>query len=241
MDTKKLIIIGIVAIILIAAAVIMLTNSVNYERIEITPNGTSIEVPANQTRYVNDIESIKIWKWNDGVLLTHNSQENSMDLINLTGSSYNAMTDLIKNGEMENIDGITCYVINADELLEIHVFEFIKVNYNGKIYCIPLSNETSHDNILICCKDKDIAVHMAKSVVYKNVYPDTNKLDNAKSTIENMTGDLQSKANDYVNNANLDDAKSTIENLSNGLPSSGDAKSAMDKITGDLKSMIPGL
>lgn len=224
MDNKKLIIIGIVAIILIAAAIIMLTNFVDYERIEITPNGTSIEVPANQTRYVNDIESIKIWKWNDGVLLTHNSQENSMDLINLTGSSYNAMTDLIKNGEMENIDGITCYVINADELLEIHVFEFIKVNYNGKIYCIPLSNETSHDNILICCKDKDIAVHMAKSVVYKNIYPDTNKLDNAKSTIENMTGDLQSKANDYVNNANLDDAKS-----------------AMDQITGDLKSMIPGL
>ena len=51
MDTKKLIIIGIVAIILIAAAVIMLTNSVNYERIEITPNGTSIEVPARSTAH----------------------------------------------------------------------------------------------------------------------------------------------------------------------------------------------
>ena len=101
MDTKKLIIIGIVAIILIAAAIILVTNSVNYERIEITPNGTSIEVPANQTRYVNDIESIKIWKWNDGVLLTHNSQENGYDIINLTGSGYNAMADLIKNGEME--------------------------------------------------------------------------------------------------------------------------------------------
>ena len=223
MDTKKLIIIGIVAIILIAAAVIMLTNSVNYERIEITPNGTSIEVPANQTRYVNDIESIKIWKWNDGVLLTHNSQENGYDIINLTGSGYNAMADLIKNGEMENIDGITCYVINADELLEIHVFDIIKVNYNGKLYCIPLSNETSHDNIMICCKDKDIAVHMAKSVVYKNVYPE------------------QSKANDYVNNVDLDDAKSTIENMTNDLPSSGDAKSAMDQITGYLHTKIPGL
>ena len=153
MDTKKLIIIGIVAIILIAAAIIMLTNFVDYERIEITPNGTSIEVPANQTRYVNDIESIKIWKWNDGVLLTHNSQENGYDIINLTGSGYNAMAEIIKNGEMENIDGITCYVINADELLEIHVFDIIKVNYNGKLYCIPLSNETSHDNIMICCKD----------------------------------------------------------------------------------------
>ena len=241
MDTKKLIIIGIVAIILIAAAIIMLTNTVNYERIDITPNGTSIEVPANQTRYVNDIESIKIWKWNDGVLLTHNSQENGYDIINLTGSGYNAMAELIKNGEMENIDGITCYVINADELLEIHVFDIIKVNYNGKLYCIPLSNETSHDNIMICCKDKDIAVHMAKSVVYKNVYPETNKLDDAKSTIENMTGDLQSKANDYVNNVDLDDAKSAVENITNDLPSSSDAKSAMDQINGYLHSNIPGL
>ena len=134
------------------------------------------------------------------------------------------MSDLVKNGEVENVDGITCYVLNADELLEIHVFDFIKVNYNGKFYCIPLHNETSHDNILIISKDKDIAVHMAKSVEYKNVYPDTNKLDDAKSTINNITDDLQSKANDYLNNTDLDGAKSTIEN-----------------ITGDLQSKIPGL
>ena len=56
-----------------------------------------------------------------------------------------------------------------------------------------------------------------------------------------MTGDLQSKANDYVNNVDLDDAKSTIENITNDLPSSSDAKSAMDQINGYLHSNIPGL
>jgi len=226
MNNKKIImIIGIVAcILIIATAIIMIVNTQNYDRIEITPNGTSIDVPANQTKYMGDVEGIKFWKWNDGALATHNSRENSYDIINLTGSGFNTMSDLVKNGEVENVDGITCYVLNADELLEIHVFDFIKVNYNGKFYCIPLNNETSHDNILILSKDKDIAVHMAKSVEYKNVYPDTNKLDDAKSTINNITDDLQSKANNYLNNTDLDGAKSTIEN-----------------ITGDLQSKIPGL
>jgi len=226
MNNKKIImIIGIVAcILIIATAIIMIVNTQNYDRIEITPNGTSIDVPANQTKYMGDVEGIKFWKWNDGALATHNSRENSYDIINLTGSGFNTMSDLVKNGEVENVDGITCYVLNADKLLEIHVFDFIKVNYNGKFYCIPLYNETSNDNILIISKDKDIAVHMAKSVEYKNVYPDTNKLDDAKSTINNITDDLQSKANNYLNNTDLDGAKSTIEN-----------------ITGDLQSKIPGL
>ena len=82
--------------------------------------------------------------------------------------------------------------------MEIHIFEIIKVNYKGKFYCIPLSNETTHDNILICCNDKDIAAHMAKSVQYKNVYPNDTALDNAISTAENITEDLQSKANKYT-------------------------------------------
>ena len=48
---KKIIIIGIILLIIIGIAIVMLITSVNYERIEITPNGTSIEVPANQTEY----------------------------------------------------------------------------------------------------------------------------------------------------------------------------------------------
>ena len=117
-------------------------------------------------------------------------------------------------------------------LLKIQIFDIIKVNYNGKFYCIPLTNETTHDNILICCNDKNIAAHMAKSVEYKNVYPDKTKLENTISSVKNMTGDLQSKANDYANNNNLSEVKSTVEEKT-GV-NLNDAKTTIEQYTGKL-------
>ncbi|MBQ6512063.1 hypothetical protein [Methanobrevibacter sp.] len=230
-DNKKIIIIGIILLIIAAAIIFVILTSVNYERIDITPNGTTIEVPANQTEYDGNVEGAKIWHWNNGILLTYNNHEDP-NFIQVTELGFNAINELIKNGEKQNIDGITCYVINADELLEIHIFDIIKVNYNGKFYCIPLSNETTHDNILICCNDKNIAVHMAKSVVYKNVYPNHTDLGDAISTIENITGDLQSKANDYANSNNLSEIRSAVEEKT-GV-NLDYAKTTIEKYTGKL-------
>lgn len=191
-------------------------NTVNYERIDITPNGTSIEVPANQTKYNGDIEKIKLWSWNSGILIEYNSHENSNPL-KVSDLGLNTLNDILKNGEKQDIDGFTGYVINADDLMEIHIYDIIKVNYKGKFYCIPLSNETTHDNIIICCKDKDMAAHMARSVQYKNVYPDNNKINNTISTAQNVVNDLESKANNYANNTDLNNVKSTIEDKSGNL------------------------
>ena len=231
MDKKKMIIIGIILLIIVAGAIFVILTSVNYDRIDITPNGTTIEVPANQTKYDGNFEGAKIWHWNNGILVTYNSHEDP-NFIKVSELGFNTLNDVIKNGEKQNIDGFTCYVINADELVEIHIFDIIKVNYNGKFYCIPLTNETTHDNILICCNNKDMAAHMAKSVEYKNIYPNSTGLDDALSSVENMTGDLQSKANDYANNANLSKVKSSVEeetgiNLDN-------AKNTIEKYTGKL-------
>lgn len=231
MDNKKIIIIGIIVFVIVACFIFVMLTSVNYERIYITPNGTTIEVPANQTEYEGNVDGAKIWDWDDGILVTYNSHE-GFNLIQVSELGFNALKELIKNGEKQNIDGLTCYVINADELLEIHIFDIIKVNYNGKFYCIPLSNETTHDNILICCKNKDMAVHMAKSLQYKNVYPNTTDLDDAISTVENMTGDLQSKANDFTNNTNLSKVKSTVEEKT-GV-NLDDAQNTIEQYTGKL-------
>jgi hypothetical protein len=231
MDNKKVIIICIILLIIVSGIILVIMTSVNYDRIEITPNGTSIEVPANQTKYGGNIGGAKIWNWNNGILVTYNSQGDK-NLIKVSEFGINALNDLIKNGEKQNIDGFTCYVINADELLKIQIFEIIKVNYNGKFYCIPLSNQTTHDNILICCKDKDMAVHMAKSVQYKNVYPNDTDLDNPLSTVKNMTSDLQSKANDFANNTNLSDIKSQAEEKTGNILD--DAKTGIERYTGKL-------
>lgn len=230
MDNKKIIIIGIILLIIIAGVIFVILTTVDYERIEITPNGTSIEVPANQTKFDGDVESAKIWNWNNGILVTYNSHEDE-NLIKVTELGFNTLNELIKNGEKQDLDGFTGYVINADELLEIHIFDIIKVNYNGKFYCIPLSNETTHDNILICCNDKDMAVHMAKSVQYKNVYPDAD-LHVSLSDVGNMSEDLQSLANDYVNNTTLNEVKSTVEEKT-GL-NLDDAQNTIEQYTGKI-------
>ncbi len=231
MDNKKIIIIAAIILIIAAGIIFVVLTTVNYERIEITPNGTSIEVPANQTKYDGEFESVKIWDWNKGILVTYNSYEDD-NIIKVTELGFNTLNKLIKTGEKQDIDGFTGYVINADELMQIQIFDVIKLNYNGKFYCIPLSNETTHDNIIICCKDKDMAAHMAKSVQYKNVYPEKTKLNNTISTVKNFTEDLQSKANDYTNNANLSNIKSTVEEKT-GI-NLDDAKSGIEEYTGKL-------
>ena len=231
MDNKKIIMIGIIILVIAAGIILVMLTSVNYEKIEITPNGTSIEVPANQTKYNGKIESAKIWNWNNGILVTYNSNEDK-NPVKVTELGFNALNELIKNGEKQTIDGFTCYVINADDLLEIHIFDIIKVNYKGKFYCIPLSNETTHDNIIICCNDRDMAVHMAKSVQYKNVYPDTTDLNDTISNLKNLTENLQSTANNYTNNTNLSNVKSEIEGKT-GV-NLDDAKTAIEQYIGKL-------
>ncbi len=230
MDNKKIIIIGIIFIIVIGVIFVILT-SVNYERIDITPNGTSIEVPFNQTKYDGNIEGAKIWNWNNGLMVTYNNHEDP-NFIQVTELGFNALKELIENGEKQNIDGVTCYVINADDLLQISIFDIIKVNYNGKFYCIPLANETTSDNILICCNDKNIAVHMAQSVQYKDVYPNSTDFDIDISTSGNLTEDLHSTITDYANSTNLSDVKSTVEEKT-GL-NLDDAKNAVEQYTGKL-------
>lgn len=201
MDNKKIVIIGVLLLIIVGVILLILLNTANYEKIEITPNGTSIEVPANQTEYRGEVSGIKIWNWDKGVLITYNSHEDSV--IKVGQLSFNTINELIDNSPMEEADGFTCHVINADELLEISIFDIVKLNYNGKLYCISTSNSSSQDNIIICCDNKDMAVHMANSIVYKNVYPNDSNSNSINlsidsntinSTIDTITEEIQSKS-----------------------------------------------
>lgn len=211
MENKKFYIIGIILLIILSGVIFLILTSVNYETIEITPHGTSIEVPANQTKYDGEFESLRLWNWNNGILLTYNNLEDK-NLIKMTEVGYNSIIKVVQNGQKQDLDGYEAYVINADELLAIHIFDIIKVHYNGKLFCIPLSNNTTHDNILIICKDKDMAVHMAQSVKYKKVFSESNS-NYPITTVKNMTDDLQSFANDLKNySSNLTMVKTDLKN-----------------------------
>ncbi|WP_295599497.1 hypothetical protein [uncultured Methanobrevibacter sp.] len=230
MDNKKMMIIAAIILIIVAAILFVALTSQQYERIEVTPNGTSMDVPFNQTKYAGEVESAKIWNWKNGILVTYNSYEDG-SLIKVGEMGFNTLKQIIENGEKQDIDGYTCYVINADEVMKISIFDIIKVNYNGKFYCIPLSNQTTHDNILICCNNRDIAVHMAKSVEYKNVFPNKAGLNDTLASIENMTGELESKANDLANNTNLSEIQSKVEEAGINLDN---VKSSVEQYSGKL-------
>ena len=236
-----MIIIGAVILIIVAIILVMVLTSVNYEKLEITPNGTTIDVPANQTKYNGDYEGIKIWNWDNGILVTYNNHADP-DYLKVGELGFNALNELIKNAEKQEIDGFTSYVINADDIFEIQIFEFIKVNYKGKFYCIPLKNETTHDNIIIFCMDKDIAVHMAKSVKYKNVYPQSNSFDHVKSSIQEEVGDWQDQITNYTNSADFKDVQSSVQQEINEYANSTDFKdlqSAVQNKIGEWQSKIP--
>ena len=230
MDNKKMMIITAIILVIVAAVLFVVLTYQQYERIEVTPNGTSMDVPYNQTKYAGEVESAKIWNWKNGILVTYNSYEDD-SLIKVGEMGFNTLNQIIENGEKQNIDGYTYYVINADEVLKISIFDIIKVNYNGKFYCIPLSNQTTHDNILICCNNRDIAVHMAKSVEYKNIFPEKTGLNDTLSNIKNMTGDLQSKANALANNTNLSGIQGKLEETGISLDN---VKSEVEQYTGKL-------
>lgn len=42
----------------------------------------------------------------------------------------------------------------------------VKMDIDGKFYCIFL-DDANHDTVVVCCNDKDVAVHMAHSINYK--------------------------------------------------------------------------
>ncbi len=228
-----MIVIGIVILIIAVAGIIFfVSSSQQYERIDITPNGTSIEVPYNKTTYEGEFESAKVWDWDEGMLITYNSNADK-NYLKVTKMGFESLNELIKSsGEKQDFGGQTGYVIDADKLLEIHLFDMIKVNYKGKFYCIQLSNNTTHDNILICCKDKDMAIHMSQSVEYKNVYKNkTTDIEDTIEAVDNISKDVGTLTNEYEKYVNsTDNNSSTNNNNSSAIAMGFDLDNNINKI-----------
>ena len=222
MDKKKIIIIVILLLIIVGLIWVILSSIVNYETIEITSNGTTIDVPANQTQFCGQVSGVKIWNWDKGILVTYNTHEDSA--IKVGQLSFNVIKELIDKAPIQEVDGFRCHVINADELLQISIFDVVKLNYNGKLYCISTSNQTSQDNVIICCNNKDIAVHMAKSLVYKNVYPNDTNSDNININIDPKNMNLNVDSNNINLNVNSDTVHSKIDTITDEIKSKSPIK-----------------
>lgn len=197
METKNIVIIAVLAIticIIAGATFGLLTKSVNYERIELMPNGTSIEAPANELKYEGEVNEsgAKLWTFKQGSLMTFNSEEaiNARGLYGLGGAvGIKAINDMVLNHfeKREEIDGFTVYTIDGEKL---------GIEGRGIMYCIITKNDDTHDNIVIITDSKDITLHMAKSIQYKSANitnTNSNEASTASTSTHNTTDNNKNK------------------------------------------------
>ena len=195
METKKLIIIGVLAVIIcvLAGAIFgVLTNSVDYERIEVVPNGTSIEIPKNNASYYGELNETgtKMWTFKQGCLLSYNVNEafNGRGIYALAGAiGLKDIQDMIINhyDKVETIDNYKVYTVDGEK---------IDVPSRDTLYCILVSNNDTGDVILIATDNLDISLHMAKSIQFKNtnISTTTNASYSSNSVNTNTSGLSQS-------------------------------------------------
>lgn len=211
METKKMVLIVVLIIILCAvvgAIFVTLTNAVDYERIELTPDGTSIEIPKQEANYVGEINETgcKQWTFKQGTLMSFNSEEaiDARGIYGLGGAlGIKAIEDSILNHfeKREEIDGFSVYSIDGEKF---------GVQGRGMLYCIITGNDDTHDNIIIAADNKDVVLHMAKSIQYKT----SNSTSNSTGTNSGSSSSSGSNsANTQKTNDNNNKNKYSEEDL----------------------------
>ena len=190
METKKIIIIGILLIIICALAgalIGLVSHNTQYERVEIVPNGTSIEIP-DDAKYLGNTSGVKFWNWSNGALVSYNSHEGN-NIIELSGAlGFYAIKELVRTGNAETIEGVTIYELTGEQLSDVNI-----QNKHDKFYCVHLSNNTTHDNIVICCKNKNILMHIVASIQYKvNSAINSTNNNNETTTTSNPSNNIKS-------------------------------------------------
>lgn len=154
MEKNNIIIIALIATIAVLGVCIgyaMMNPHVEYETVHIS-NGTTIDVPkANDASWVSDPNGIRTYTCESKhtIMMTFNSQED----LNLVGAGAFAM--------------VRDALINGSKDVETYKNYHIKENtVNGTHYYITyISDNTTHDNIVIGSENLDILKHMLDSLI----------------------------------------------------------------------------
>ena len=186
MELNKIIIalISVIIILLLCFIGFTLYNQYNieYETIAIS-NATTIDVPvSNEAQLLKDDLGILYYQDNkyDVSIISWNSQEE----LSITGAvDVTAQFEKQKGGNTpEIVDGVPVFY-----------------NKETGYYCIETGNDTTHDNILIMCKNRDIALKIYHSIKYgvsdveieQNTVPVSNVNKNNKSSESDDNDELK--------------------------------------------------
>ena len=183
MDERKSMLIVILIIVLVIMVVVIgyvyINNSnVQFKTIYLS-NATTIEVPvSDESKFFSDDVGIKYYQDpKHGVsIISFNSQEEP----SLAGASSAAAQFAAQKGSSTPTveDGVPVY-------------------YNSQtgMYCIQIGNNTTHDNIMIVCKDKDMALKIYHSI--KFAISSINKDTGSSAPTPSNTSQTDNHSDDY--------------------------------------------
>ena len=168
----------VAVIILVGLVAYMVFNQpdVEYQTIAIS-NGTTIEVPvSNQANTFKD--NLGIFYYQDPKYDVNITSWNSQEELSIMGAvDISSKIELQKGGATPSIEnGVPIYY-----------------NKNTDSYCIEVGNNTTHDNILIVCKDKDTLIRIYSSIKFGV---------SDVSNIANITDSSSSDSSRYVSDEN---------------------------------------
>ena len=186
---RKYIIIALVVVILALCAIFgyLLFFHVDYERVNIS-SGTTIEVPKEDDVSWTEEAGVKLYTCPSRhvIMQTVNSQEN----LTLGGAiAYAAIRDAI----IENATSVELY----------KGYDIRQRTINGTdFYVVSITNDETHDNILILSKDLGILKHMIDSIDFGKPTLNANLTSSAPSvTIPSNTNNSNMYSEDDLMNA----------------------------------------
>lgn len=169
MDRKNILIIVlvIIAIILIIAIGAMVLNNNNTVNKNITMNNMNFTVP-NSTDSVNNTTD----GWARYI-------SKDISIYSFKSSSANNLGNLISSGAEFN-------VLRGSIQVNVHeeVVDGVKLNKSDTTgnYSYEYGNNTTHQNIIIVCKDPNLLASVVKSMKYVGDLMDSNSTSNTSST-----------------------------------------------------------
>ena len=153
MDQKQLIIVllgVVIAILCCGIAYLLLSAPVEYSTINLADGGTTIEIPKGMAIKSNN-NGIQVYENDNTIVITFNSADRSDDEILAFDNIKNSIFGSGSSGDV---------TVNDPSVAGCSL--------SGACSAVYISNNDTHDNIIVISKNKDIATHIINSVKWQS-------------------------------------------------------------------------
>lgn len=136
----------VIALLCVGIGYMLFTHDIKYNTISLVENGTTIEIPDDMALKSNS-NGIQVFKSDDTIVITFNSDGRGVDEILAFANIKNPIFGNAYNGNVTMKDPTVA-----------------GCSLSGECNAVYISNNDTHDNIIVISKNKDIVSHIINSI-----------------------------------------------------------------------------